>query len=95
MRPPDPRRLSKRELGNIVLEIQGWFYLDTDAAGNIFWNRDKELDGSETIEFVDGVLGQAKLAPSPRNGRREVSDPRRRRGPRRHDIFPVTVSSLR
>jgi hypothetical protein len=55
-----PSDLARKELVHIVEQVQRLLYLDTDAAGETFWNPDKGWD-SETLELVASALADAGL----------------------------------
>lgn len=58
----DPAKLSRAALADIAQRIQAALYLDIDEEKE-FWNRDKEVGGSDFIEYVAGVLDEHGLTP--------------------------------
>jgi hypothetical protein len=66
-----PSDLTREELVHIVEQVQSLLYLDTDPAGEAFWNPDKGWD-SETLEFVAAVLADAGLVPRGGRGMRPL-----------------------
>jgi len=64
--------LTVEELRDIVGQVQRILYEDTDTAGQPFLNPDKQW-GSETTEYLGGVLEDYGLRPDDRNSVREQS----------------------
>lgn len=58
----DPSKLSKAALIEIVSYAQGGLYWDMDDRGE-FWNRDKEVGGSDFIEHIARILDKHGLTP--------------------------------
>ena len=57
------KELGKKELIEIVQEIQELLYLDGEDGEKCFWNPDKEWD-VDFIESVAGYLREADLVPT-------------------------------
>jgi len=58
----DPRSLSKERLANIIEALQEFLYLEKEG-GDFFVNPEKETNGGDLVEFVDGVLSENGLYP--------------------------------
>jgi hypothetical protein len=57
-----PSDVARGELIRIFEQKQAVLYLDLNFGGEDFWNPNKAWD-SETIEYMAGVLSDARLAP--------------------------------
>lgn len=57
-----PSKLTKKDLAAIVDSIQAMLYSCCDERGE-FWSVDKEVAGSELVDFISMVFREFELVP--------------------------------
>ena len=64
-----PRQLSRQELENIVISVQGYLFID-QVGGKEAWSLNKSVEGPEFVQDMSELLEMFGLAP------RVLSDPK-------------------